>query len=137
MMQVVVFNLGNEQFAVETSKIQTITDVMKVTRVPKAPAHIRGLINLRGSILSLLDINLLLGLDNSESNKTEAENIIILKVNDEQIGISVDQVHEVLDVEEKSIQKFNDDKNQAYIKGILNFSDRVVTVIDIDKLLTN
>ncbi|WP_261830578.1 chemotaxis protein CheW [Inconstantimicrobium mannanitabidum] len=136
-MQVVVFNLGNEQFAVETSKIQTITDVMKVTRVPKAPAHIRGLINLRGSILSLLDINLLLGLDNSESNKTEAENIIILKVNDEQIGISVDQVHEVLDVEEKSIQKFNDDKNQAYIKGILNFSDRVVTVIDIDKLLTN
>lgn len=136
-MQVVVFNLGNEQFAVETSKIQTITDVMKVTRVPKAPAHIRGLINLRGSILSLLDINLLLGLDNSESNKTEAENIIILKVNDEQIGISVDQVHEVLDVEEKSIQKFNDDRNQAYIKGILNFSDRVVTVIDIDKLLTN
>lgn len=136
-MQVVVFNLGNEQFAVETSKIQTITDVMKVTRVPKAPAHIRGLINLRGSILSLLDINLLLGMEKNSDYNAEAENIIILNVNEEQIGISVDQVHEVLDVEEKSIQKFNDDKNQAYIKGILNFSDRVVTVIDIDRLLTN
>ena len=135
-MQVIVFNLGNEQFAVETSKIQTITDVMKVIRVPKAPTYIKGLINLRGSILSLLDIKMLLGIydDNSEN---DAKNIIILKVNDEQVGISVDEVHEVINADEKTIQKLSDDKNQPFIKGILNFADRIVTLIDIDKLLEN
>lgn len=135
-MQVIVFNLENEQFAVETSKIQTITDVMKVIRVPKAPKYIRGLINLRGSILSLLDIKMLLGMQD-KGDESETKNIIILKVNDEQVGISVDEVHEVVNADEKSIQKLSDDKNQPFIKGILNFSDRIVTLIDIDKLLEN
>ncbi len=57
-MQVVIFKLNNEQFAVQTDKIQSINDAMEITKVPKAPAHIKGLINLRGNIISLLDINL-------------------------------------------------------------------------------
>ena len=135
-MQIVVFKLGDEHFAVETDRVQSINDIMSITRVPKAPKYIKGLINLRGSILSLLDIKMLLGMydDNSEN---DAKNIIILKVNDEQVGISVDEVHEVIDADEKTIQKLSDDKNQPFIKGILNFADRIVTLIDIDKLLEN
>ncbi|WP_376701675.1 chemotaxis protein CheW, partial [Clostridium tyrobutyricum] len=51
-MQVVIFRLNKEQFAVETSKVQSINDAMKITRVPKAPAHIKGIINLRGNVIS-------------------------------------------------------------------------------------
>ncbi len=100
-MQIVVFKLGDEQFAVETSRVQSIADMMKVTTVPKAPSYIKGLINLRGSIISLLDVNLLL---NISSNSNEQTNIIILNVQDELLGISVDQVEEVLEIDEKTLQ---------------------------------
>ena len=133
-MQIVVFKLGDEQFAVETSKVQSIADMMKVTTVPKAPSYIKGLINLRGSIISLLDVNLLL---NISSNSNEQTNIIILNVQDELLGISVDQVEEVLEIDEKTLQKLEGDKAQAYTKGIVKLDDRLVTLIDIDKLLLN
>lgn len=133
-MQVVIFKLNDEQFAVETSKVQSINDMMEITKVPKAAAHIKGLINLRGTIISLLDINLLLGIPAAENKQ---DNIIILENDEEQIGINVDQVDEVLEVEESIIEKIEDDRKKAYIKGIINFEDRIVTLVDINKLLVN
>ena len=56
-MQFVIFKLGEEHFAVETDKILSINDMMAITKVPKAPNYIKGLINLRGSIKSLVDVN--------------------------------------------------------------------------------
>jgi purine-binding chemotaxis protein CheW len=132
-MQVVIFKLNEEQFAVETGKVQSINDAMEITKVPKAPAHIKGLINLRGNVISLLDINLLLGTPKQDEKQN---NIIILEMEDELVGITVDQVDEVLDVEEELIEKVNDGK-KAYIEGVINFKDRIVTLIDIDKLLSN
>lgn len=132
-VQVVVFKLNNEQFAVETSKVQAINDAMEITRVPKAPAYIKGLINLRGNIISLLDVNLLLDISKSEQKQS---NIIILDMDDESVGIIVDQVDEVLDIDEDILEKVNDAK-KAYIVGVINFKDRIITLIDIDKLLSN
>ena len=133
-IQIVVFKLQDEQFAVETSRVQSISDMMEVTKVPKAPKHIKGLINLRGSIIPLIDLNLLLELKNKDNVQ---ENIIILELEDELAGITVDQVDEVLDIEEDLIEKLTEDKKQSYIKGVINFKDRIVTLIDIDKLLLN
>ncbi len=132
-MQIVVFKLGEEHFAVETERVQSINDTMGITIVPKSPRYIKGLINLRGSIKSLVDINLLLNV----TPGTEQNNIIILTVKDEEIGITVDEVEEVLDIDEKSIQKLDKeaDKEQPYIKGILNYDEKLLTIIDIDKLL--
>ena len=132
-MQIVVFKLGEEHFAVETERVQSINDTMRITKVPKAPSYIKGLINLRGSIKSLVDINLLLNV----TPGTEQNNIIILTVKDEEIGITVDEVEEVLDIDEKSIQKLDEEatKEQPYIKGILNYDEKLLTIIDIDKLL--
>ncbi|MDW8799710.1 chemotaxis protein CheW [Clostridium sp. A1-XYC3] len=132
-MQVVIFKLNNEQFAVETVKVQSINDAMEITKVPKAPAHIKGLINLRGNVISLLDINLLLDVPKEEEKQS---NIIILEMEDELVGITVDQVDEVLDVEEDIIEKISDESKKAYIEGVINFKDRIVTLIDIDKLLS-
>lgn len=130
-MQIVVFKLGNEYFAVETERVQSINDMMGITRVPKAPSYIKGLINLRGSIKSLVDINLLLNVDSS----SEQNNIIILTVKDEEIGISVDEVDEVLDIEEKDIQRLDDSNAPDYIKGIVDYNKKLLTIINIDKLL--
>ena len=134
-MQVVIFKLNDEQFAVETAKVQSINDMMEITKVPNAPSYIKGLINLRGNVISLLDINLLL--NTKESVDANQTNMIILNIEDEMVGITVDEVDEVLDVEEELIEKTEQEKKFAYIRGVINFEDRIVTLIDIDKLLSN
>ncbi|MFT8313961.1 MAG: chemotaxis protein CheW [Clostridium sp.] len=131
-MQVVIFKLKNEQFAVETSKVQTISEAVTVTKVPKAPEYVKGLINLRGTVISLLDINLLL---DSEKSEADQQSVIILKLEDELIAISVDQVDEVLEIDENIIENIKEDTKKSYVKGIINFKDRVVTFIDIDRLI--
>lgn len=130
-MQFVVFKLGEEHFAVETEKIQSINDMMTITAVPKSPDYIKGLINLRGSIKSLVDINLLLNI----TSQKEQNNIIILKLYEEEIGISVDEVEEVINVDESEIQKVPTDSVKRYIKGIINLDGKLFTVIEIEKLL--
>ncbi len=130
-MQFVIFKLGEEHFAVETDKILSINDMMTITRVPKAPDYIKGLINLRGSIKSLVDVNLLLNIE----SKKEQNNIIILKVDEEEIGISVDEVEEVIDIDEDKLQRLETHNTEAYIKGVIDLEEKLLTVIDIEKLL--
>lgn len=132
-MQVVVFKLKDEQFAVETSKVQNISESMTITNVPKAPEYVKGLINLRGIVLSLIDINLLLDIGKNEATQ---QSTIILKLEDDLIGIAVDEVDEVLEVDESILEKVSEERDKAYVKGVINFKDRIVTLIDIDKLLT-
>ena len=133
-MQVVVFKVNDEQFAVEASKVQSINDMMEITKVPKSAPYIKGLINLRGNIISLLDINLLLDIEKGTASQ---ENIIILNLEEEAVGVTVDQVDEVLEIEEDLIEKVETDRKRAYIKGVINFKDRIVTLIDIAKLIEN
>ncbi|MGL4849669.1 MAG: chemotaxis protein CheW [Clostridium sp.] len=130
-MQIVVFKLGEEHFAVKTEKVQGINDIMSITKVPNAPSHIKGLINLRGSIKSLVDINLLLNISNSSIQ----ENIIILDIDGEEIGILVDTVEEVLSLNDDELRVFSGENKEDYIEGIIKYEDRLLTVIDIEKLL--
>lgn len=133
-MQVVIFTLSNEQFAVETARVQGINDMMEITKVPNAPSYIKGLINLRGNVISLLDINLILNLQKLD---TTQNNIIILHMEEELVGIVVDKVDEVLEIDEDIIERVEDEQMELYVKGVINFKDRIVTLIDIDKLLAN
>lgn len=133
-MQVVIFKLNDEQFAVETSKVQSINDMMEVTKVPKAPEYIKGLINLRGNVISLLDINLILKIEKTENAQ---KNIIILEMQDELVGIAVDEVDEVLEINENNIEKNDEDKEKSYLKGVINLKNRIITLIDIDNLIVN
>ena len=131
-MQFVIFKLGEEHFAVEADKVLSINDMMTITKVPKAPIYIKGLINLRGSIKSLVDLNLLLNI----KVKNKQNNIIILKVNDEELGVTVDEVEEVIEIEENKLQKLENHEIEANIKGVINYGDRLLTVINIEKLLS-
>lgn len=130
-MQIVVFNLGKEKFAVETSKVQGINDKMEITKVPNAPSFIKGIINLRGTVITLLDINMLLGV---EKVKSDEESVIILEMESELVAIMVDQVDEVMDIEEDMLEKL-DENAKSYIDGVINLKDRIITKINIDKLI--
>jgi len=133
-LQIIVFKLNDEEFAVETSKVQSINDMMKVTHVPAAPDYIKGLINLRGNVISLLDIELLLDVQKKNGEKN---NIIILNVKDELVGIAVESVSEVMEVKEDQLENITDENNKAYVKAIVNLGSKIVTLIDIDELQIN
>ena len=133
-MQIIVFRLNDEQFAVETSRVQGINDMMEVTKVPGAPKYIKGLINLRGNVISLLDLELLLDIEKKSNTKN---NIIILNIKGELVGVAVDAVSEVMDVTDSKMETIKDDKDKNYVKSVVNLGDRIVTLIDIDELKLN
>lgn len=130
-MQFIIFRLGSEFFATETEKIQNISDMMQITKVPTAPKHIMGLINLRGSIKPLVNISMLLNVqaDNIDSN------IIILKFEDEEIGIKVDEVIEVVEIEPSKVQNVASD-GKEYVRGVIEFNNNLLTIIDINKVIS-
>lgn len=136
-MQLVIFKIKEEFFGVEASKVLSINDVMGVTKVPNAPDYIKGLINLRGIIVSLIDIAILLNLPNYNKDNIEYEdsNIIILNIANEEVGIIVDKVDEVLDIDPNLIKKTIDNK-LSYVKGVLELNNKLITFIDIDKFIS-
>lgn len=128
-MQVVVFTLGREKFALETRLVQGIEKMMSITKVPNAPYYIKGLANLRGNIISIIDLKALL---NMEFIKEE-ENIIIVDINEENVGLMVDNVHEVVEISDDMVEKVND--TTSYVKGVINFKDYIVTLLEGEMLL--
>jgi len=130
-VQVLIFKLSEEFFALRTEKVLSINEIMNVTRVPAAPEYIKGLINLRGNIMSLLDINLLLDVPHIDEIQ---ENIIILDLENETVGITVDQVVEVIEIPEHMLGESPVLKYKDYIEGIMKFEDSIVTLIDMDML---
>lgn len=130
-MQVVIFTLGKEKYALETRLIHGIEKVMSITSVPKAPYYIRGLVNLRGNIISIVDLKAYLNMDYVK----EEENIIIVEINDERIGLLVDNVYEVVDISSEILEKISDSTGR--IKGVINFKDYIVTLLEGELLLNS
>ncbi|WP_341349011.1 chemotaxis protein CheW [Fervidicella metallireducens] len=121
--------LGREKFALETRLVQGIEKMMSITKVPNAPYYIKGLANLRGNIISIIDLKALL---NMEFTKEE-ENIIIVDINEENVGLMVDNVHEVVEISDDMVEKVND--TTSYIKGVINFKEYIVTLLEGEMLL--
>jgi purine-binding chemotaxis protein CheW len=130
-VQVLIFKLGEELFALRSEKVQSINETMNVTRVPMAPEYIKGLVNLRGNVLSLLDINLLLDVPRGQE---EQENVVILDLECETIGICVDQVVEVMEMAEHLLAESPDVHCREYIEGVMRFEGSIVTLLDMDVL---
>lgn len=135
-MQVIVFQLGDEDYAIETAKVQSIDKMTDITKVPCAPDYIRGLINLRGSIICVYDPYILLGIKN-ENRKIE--NILIIEANDEQVGILVDKVVEVVEIDDTMLTNVSvsKDDEKSYIRGTVKMDGYLVTLVDMNELLNN
>ncbi|NLH95866.1 MAG: purine-binding chemotaxis protein CheW [Clostridiaceae bacterium] len=132
-----VFRLENDEYGIEIDKISTIIEKdMDITRVPKQPAFVKGVINLRGEIIPVLSLRLKFGLDDDVYN--EDTRIIIIKVDDLSIGLIVDSVAEVVlldDETTESVSNIAGERPLEYLKGVGKPDGRIITLLDLEKIV--
>lgn len=129
-MQIIVFTLGEKFYAFNSEKVEEISKLIDSTVVPKAPAWVEGLINLRGNVVSLVNLSRLM---KHEDNQCYT-NIVIVNVKDEKIGIMVNEVREVLKIRQEDIEKVSMETGDGVV-GILQLEDRLVNYIDLDLII--
>jgi len=101
-LKVIVFTLAQEEYGIEVDKVRTIERMLPITRVPKTPAFVKGVINLRGVVIPVIDLRGRFGL--TESDYTENSRIIIVAANELEVGFIVDSANDVLDVSSDAIE---------------------------------
>ncbi len=134
------FQLANEHYGLEILKVQEIIGMMKVTQVPKAPPYVRGVVNLRGKVIPVLDLRVKFGLNMvSDSEKTC---IIVLQIaaggQPLVMGVIVDEVSEVLEVRSEQIEPppaFADQVDSRFLMGMGKLGNKVVMLLDADRVL--
>lgn len=129
-MQVIVFSLNEKLFAIPTNKVSEITKSMPLIKVPNAPDWVEGLINLRGNVVTIINLSKILFIE----DKLCYNSIIILNYEDDLLGLLVDEVEQVLNIKEEQIQILKKEDNQN-IMGIVDINDKIIDVIDIEKLV--
>jgi purine-binding chemotaxis protein CheW len=137
IMQLVTFTLGNEEFALDILKVQEINRMVEITKVPKAPNFVEGVINLRGKVIPIVDIRKKFHLNFKESTKDTR--IIVVNILGKTIGLIVDSVSEVLRINSNTIQPpppLVASLDSDYIKGVGKLDDRLIILLDIDKIFT-
>lgn len=135
------FELGGEIYGIEILKVQEIIGMMSVTRVPRTPDFVRGVINLRGKVIPVVDLRVKFGMDSKED--TERTCIIVVQVAREDLevtmGVIVDEVSEVLDIAENLIEEAPDlgvDVSTNFLRGMGKIGQKVVMLLDMDKVLS-
>jgi purine-binding chemotaxis protein CheW len=133
------FKLGEEVFAINVSKVLNILEMKPITKVPKSPDYLKGVINLRGTVLPVVDLRLKLGL--SENEITVDTNIIVLSIEKEgetiTLGILIDAVSEVLDFKTDEIAPsptIGTKYNPGFITGMWRVDENFIMILDIDKV---
>lgn len=136
------FKLGSESYGLGILKVQEIIGLMTVTHVPRAPSFIRGVINLRGRVIPVVDLRNKFGMESVDD--TERTCIIVVQVaraaGHVTMGIIVDEVSEVLDIRAQQIEpppSFGASVDTAFIMGMAKVGDRVVILLDADRVLSN
>jgi purine-binding chemotaxis protein CheW len=139
--QYLAFNLGEESFALDVANLREILEFTSVTKVPQTPKFMRGVINLRGSVVPVLDMRLKFNM--SEVEKTVNTCIIVVEVSldDEHavIGALVDSVQEVFELEPEDIEpapKIGTHLKTEFIKGIGKRDNRFIMILDIEKVFS-
>lgn len=131
------FNLADESYGLEILKVREIIGIMEITAVPRTPIYIKGVINLRGRVIPVVDLRLKFAMPSSEY--TEETCIIVVDVTGTQTGIIVDNVDEVLDISETDIEDspdFGTGVDTDYILGVGKIGGGVKILLDIEKVLT-
>ena len=131
------FFLEDEEYGIEILKVQEIIGMMSVTPVPRTPSFVRGVINLRGQVIPIIDLRLKFGMP--AIAQTEETCIIVVRAQGVEMGIIVDKVSEVLDIATEEIDpvpSFGATVDTAYILGIGKAAGNVKLLLHIDKVLS-
>ncbi len=131
------FFLASEEYGLEILKVHEIIGMMPITRVPRTPHFIRGVINLRGKVIPVVDLRLKFAMESKE--QTEETCVIVVQAQGVQMGIIVDKVSEVLDIGSDDIDDpphFGAEVRTDYLLGIGKAAERVRLLLDIDRVLS-
>jgi purine-binding chemotaxis protein CheW len=130
------FPIGDEEFGIEIRSVREIIGIQKITDVPEMPHFIKGVINLRGKIIPVMDIRLKFGMQEREYD--ERTTIIVVHISNIDVGLIVDNVSEVLDIANSDIEppsKLTGENNNQYVKAFGKVSEKVIIILDTQKLL--
>nr|WP_035271112.1 chemotaxis protein CheW [Desulfonatronum thiodismutans] len=137
LLQLVTFHIGEEEFGVEILKVQEIIRMMGITRVPKAPDFVEGVINLRGKVIPIIDLRTRFGMAAQDHDKHTR--IIVIEINSVIIGFVVDSVSEVLRIPADTVEPpppIISGIESEYIRGVGKLADRLLILLDLDSLLS-
>jgi purine-binding chemotaxis protein CheW len=132
----VTFELAGERYALPVARIQEITRAQGITRVPHAPKPVRGIANLRGRVLVVVDLRLRLGLPPAAAG--ERSRILVVSARERSLGLLVDAAHQVIGLLPSRIEPPPPDlmdERSAYLAGVVQLDDSLVIALDLDQLL--
>lgn len=138
LLQLVIFQLGGEEFGVEIMQVQEIIRMPDITRIPQSPEFVEGVINLRGKIIVVINLDTRFGLDLKELD--ENSRIIIVEVGETVVGMIVDSVSEVLRLPTTNVEPAPEiikaKIHADYLKGVGKLDDRLLILLDLEKVLS-
>lgn len=132
----VIFKLENEYYGLNIDSVRSIEKFQNYTRVPNGPNYVKGVINLRGNVVPIIDLRLKLKLEPREIDHNTR--IIIVSCNEVVVGLIVDMSSEVLEIPKENIDKppmTEENESKKYIKGIGKCDEKLVILIKLEKLL--
>lgn len=135
--QIVSFRLANEEYGLDIMKVQEIILMGEITEIPEVSDFIRGLINLRGKVIPIVDLRKRFGLDTGDL--TEHTRIIVVDTTDATFGIIVDAVNKVLRIDEKQMEPPPTGllgAEQAYIMGLVKMEEKIMILLNLDRILS-
>jgi purine-binding chemotaxis protein CheW len=135
--QLVVFELANEHYGLDIATVEGIIKMQAITRMPQAPNFVEGVTNLRGSVVPVIDLRKRFGLEHQE--ETRDTRIVVVYMDRTKVGMIVDGVSEVLRVPEDAIEPpptMVTTVNSAFIKGIAKLENRLVILLDLNRVLS-
>lgn len=135
-VQFIVTRIGGEQYGIDINYVDNIDHMPKVTRVPNVPSYIKGVINMRGEVIPVMNIRTKMGLPEVEYTK----NTRVIMVKMEQygvVGLIVDEVREVVTLEEDAIEKVSYDKfeGSTFVMGVGKYQGNLISLLDLNAVL--
>ena len=135
------FKLGEEEFAAHVSKVLSIMEMVKITKVPKSPEYMQGVINLRGQVLPVVDTRIKFGMTPTEFTANTCIVVMEVEVNGEyvQVGTLVDSVQEVLEISDDQIQpppSIGSRYKSEFISGMAKLDEHFIMMLDMDHVFS-
>lgn len=136
--QLVVFSLGLEEFAVNIMQVQEIIRMPEITRIPRSPDYVKGVINLRGKIIVVMDLDKRFGM--SQKDMTDESRVVVVDIEGTVIGLVVDSVSEVIRLQGSNIDQTPEiiaqKINAEYLKGVGKLEDRLLILLDLENIIS-
>lgn len=137
-IKVIVFRLVDEEYGVEVNQVRSIEKMQSITRVPRTPEFVKGVINLRGVVTPIIDLKT--RFDLGEEAYTDSTRIIIVAVDDMEVGLIVDAANDVIDIPLNSIEQppaVVGGIKASYLRGVAKLQDRLLIMLNLDKVLSS